>query len=36
MGKWTKFGKQHESYNRDEKHHGNDKKEEGRKGRGCN
>jgi hypothetical protein len=36
MGKWTKFGKQHESYKHDEKNRENDKKDEGRKGRGCN
>jgi hypothetical protein len=32
MGKWTKVGKQHESY----KHHEHDKKNDRRKGKGCN
>jgi hypothetical protein len=35
MSKWTKFGKHHESYKRDDKHRDNDKRDGGRKGRDC-
>ena len=36
MGKWTNFNKQHESYKQDDKNRENDKRNEDRKGKGCN
>jgi hypothetical protein len=36
MGKWTNFSKQHESYKQDDKNRENDKRNEDRKGKGCN